>query len=145
MIDSFDKEYAFLSNFYPCVVECSQGIIYPTVEHAFQASKTMDMDDRLIIADTATPGQAKRMGRKVQLVDNWNLVRIRVMERLLRQKFKQERFSSSLKLTKGHELIEGNHWNDTFWGVCRGKGKNNLGKLLMAIRDDLLFPDRTVH
>ena len=36
------------------------------------------------------------------------------------------------------ELIEGNNWNDTFWGVCNNAGENNLGKLLMKIRAALI-------
>ena len=32
------------------------------------------------------------------------------------------------------ELIEGNTWKDTFWGVYKGKGRNELGKILMEIR-----------
>ena len=35
------------------------------------------------------------------------------------------------------ELIEGNEWSDTFWGVCRGQGENWLGKILMKTRDNL--------
>ncbi len=34
-------------------------------------------------------------------------------------------------------LIEGNTWRDTFWGIYEGKGENNLGKLLMKIREEL--------
>jgi predicted NAD-dependent protein-ADP-ribosyltransferase YbiA (DUF1768 family) len=37
------------------------------------------------------------------------------------------------------ELIEGNWWGDTYWGVCNGVGENHLGKLLMKIRD-YLYP-----
>ncbi len=33
------------------------------------------------------------------------------------------------------EIVERNTWNDTFWGVCKGKGENHLGILLMEIRD----------
>ena len=35
------------------------------------------------------------------------------------------------------ELIEGNYWGDTFWGVCNGKGENHLGKILMRVRKEL--------
>lgn len=44
--------------------------------------------------------------------------------------------SEMLEATGDAELIEGNHWGDTFWGVCNGVGQNNLGKLLMAIRSE---------
>jgi predicted NAD-dependent protein-ADP-ribosyltransferase YbiA (DUF1768 family) len=33
------------------------------------------------------------------------------------------------------EIVEENSWGDTFWGVSGGKGRNELGKLLMKIRD----------
>ena len=39
--------------------------------------------------------------------------------------------------TEDMELIEGNSWGDTFWGVCDGVGENNLGKVLMRVRDRL--------
>jgi predicted NAD-dependent protein-ADP-ribosyltransferase YbiA (DUF1768 family) len=42
-----------------------------------------------------------------------------------------------LLATDDEELVEGNWWNDTFWGVCRGDGENNLGKIIMKVRDEL--------
>ena len=41
---------------------------------------------------------------------------------------------SKLEDTNGKELIEGNPWKDTLWGVCEGKGRNILGIILMEIR-----------
>lgn len=68
---------------------------------------------------------------------NYRLV---VMEQLLREKFSDKNPELKQKLidTYDAELIEGNTWNDTFWGVCGGIGKNHLGKLLMKIRRDLI-------
>ena len=34
-------------------------------------------------------------------------------------------------------IIEGNLWQDTFWGVVNGEGQNNLGLLLMLLRNEL--------
>ena len=31
----------------------------------------------------------------------------------------------------------GGGWGDVFWGVCKGKGKNRLGRILMAVRQEL--------
>jgi predicted NAD-dependent protein-ADP-ribosyltransferase YbiA (DUF1768 family) len=39
-----------------------------------------------------------------------------------------------LLATDEADLVEGNHWNDTFWGVCRGVGQNWLGRILMDER-----------
>ena len=40
-IDKFKNEHEFLSNFYPSPITI-EDITYPTVEHAFQAAKTLD-------------------------------------------------------------------------------------------------------
>lgn len=137
IIDKFDNEFAFLSNFYssPIVYE---GIEYPTVEHAFQAAKTFDFDQRKLIAAADTPGKAKRMGRTVSLRSDWEQVKDGIMEELVRRKF-QSSTSLCLQLwsTGDKELIEGNTWNDTYWGVCNGVGRNQLGKTLMKIREEL--------
>ena len=34
-------------------------------------------------------------------------------------------------------LEEGNTWGDKIWGTVNGQGANNLGKILMQIRDEL--------
>lgn len=135
-IDSFSGEYGFLSNFSPSEVVW-MGDRFPTVEHAYQAAKSRDVIVRRSFAYIETPGEAKRQGRKVQIRDDWESIKINVMRTLLIQKFRDPVLRAKLKATAPHELIEGNWWNDTFWGVCRGIGKNNLGKLLMEIRDGL--------
>lgn len=86
VIDSFSGQYRFLSNFYPSVIDY-EGFEYPTVEHAFQAAKTYDLNERRRIAASATPGDAKRRGRKVKLRDDWETVCRDVMLELIREKF----------------------------------------------------------
>lgn len=136
-IDKFDGDYAFLSNFYeaPTVIN---GITYPTNEHFFQAMKTEDPEEQRKIAEASTPGQAKRLGRAVKLRDNWDSVRIGWMKFGLEQKFSQHPELAQKLIDTGNAwLIEGNTWHDTFWGQCDGVGQNNLGALLMALRDEL--------
>jgi len=137
MIDSFTGDYRFLSNFYPSIIEWC-GISFPTVEHAYQAAKTMNLNQRQTIASLATPGQAKRAGRKIHLRQGWAEMRIEYMNLFLCRKFVLPGCMGELLLSTGNKkLIEGNHWGDTFWGVCRGVGENNLGKLLMTLREQL--------
>lgn len=137
MIDRFDGDYAFLSNFYPSLIfDSNDGFIYPTVEHFFQAKKSLILREREMISKAETPGRAKRMGRKVQLRSDWEDIKLFVMEDALRRKFSKPRFKEALLDTGDEELIEGNWWHDTFWGVCDGIGENNLGKLLMKIREE---------
>lgn len=138
MIDSFDGAYGFLSNFHPTEVRF-EGASYASVEHAYQAAKTKDKSVRQTIAEATTPGIAKRMGNKIPLRMDWSEVRVGVMRKLIHQKFsgKHPRLQKALLETGNEELVEGNWWNDTFWGVCAGKGENNLGKLLMERRAEL--------
>jgi len=135
-IDSFCGKWDFLSNFSNAEVTY-EDVTYPTLEHAFQAAKTLVPNERKMILLARTPGRAKRLGKTVTLRKNWNRLRLRIMEGLLRQKFRQYTDDYfKLMHTAGRDLIEGNHWNDTYWGICKGKGKNHLGKLLMKIRDE---------
>jgi ribA/ribD-fused uncharacterized protein len=135
-IDSFVGEYRFLSNFAPSVIEVD-GFDYPTVEHAFQALKTENPTEREIVRTARTPGQAKKLGRRVTLRADWNTARVSVMKMLLEKKFSNKVLRAELLATEDAELVEGNYWNDTFWGVCRGRGENNLGRLLMEVRSSI--------
>ena len=132
-IDSFRNEHVYLSNFYSCPVQYD-GLTYQNTEAAFQAAKCVDQNEREKFIDL-TPGCAKRLGRRVDLREDWNNVRIDVMKEVLICKFSQNlELKEKLIATGNEELIEGNNWNDRFWGVCRGVGQNHLGKLLMEIR-----------
>lgn len=136
-IDYFDEEYAFLSNFYDSPIE-KDGITYPTNEHFFQAMKTLDEKERKAIAAAETPGKAKRMGRRVNLREDWEAVKVDVMREGLLLKFTTYfELAQKLIATGDAMLVEGNWWNDTFWGVCNGVGCNTLGKLLMQLREEL--------
>lgn len=135
-IDSFNGPYAWLSNFYPAAVKLD-GVVYVTLEHAFQAAKTLDPAERREIQLCSSPGQAKRLDRKVKLRRDWESVKVAVMRGLLRNKFTDSDLARLLRDTGDCELIEGNSWNDRFWGVCGGVGKNWLGRLLMEVRKEL--------
>ncbi len=136
VIDSFSGEHRFLSNFFPCDMDVA-GVRYPTLEHAFQAEKTTVSAEREIVRAAKTPGQAKALGRRVTLREGWNEMRVDVMRELLRIKFSSKVLRAELLATGDAKLVEGNHWNDRFWGVCKGKGENWLGKLLMELREEL--------
>lgn len=133
-IDSFSKEYEFLSNFYSQEITYD-GIKYPTNEHAFQAAKTLDLEERKVISSLPTPGQAKRAGRRVSLRPDWEEVKFDVMKEIVILKFINPALKEKLLATGDSELIEGNTWNDRCWGVCNGVGQNNLGRILMEVRE----------
>jgi len=138
IIDRFTKEtgYDFLSNFYPSTVSF-EGTLYPTVEHAYQAAKTIDPKIREIIKKANGPGEAKKLGQGIKVREDWFEVRLDVMRKLIREKFSNPFLTHRLISTGDSELILGNKWNDKFWGICRGVGENWLGKILMEVREDL--------
>jgi ribA/ribD-fused uncharacterized protein len=147
MIDKFEGRFHFLSNFYLCKVE-HQGIVYPSVEHFYVAMKSNDEqlvdgkyyttgDLREFVATIPTATEVKRFGRKLKLRKDWDTKKIEVMNFGVREKFKNELLKKLLLETGNEELIEGNWWNDKFWGVCDGKGENHLGKILMEVRREL--------
>ena len=135
-IIAFQGAYRFLSNFWPCRVKWATEY-YRSVEHAYQAAKTVSPLEQAKVRDCVTAGDAKRMGRKITLRPDWDLDKLSVMLDLVRQKFQDPMLQRQLLSTEDVELIEGNYWNDTFWGVCNGKGQNNLGKILMRVRSEV--------
>jgi ribA/ribD-fused uncharacterized protein len=137
IVDQFRGEHFFLSNFYPATVLLA-GINFQTTEHAFQWFKTLDPTERELVRTATTPGRAKAMGGQVTQRADWDSIRINVMYQINRAKFTQHPdLQAKLLMTGDSVLIEGNSWGDTFWGVCKGKGENWLGKILMQIREEL--------
>ncbi len=137
IIDSFEGKYRFLSNFYPVTLNFG-GISFPTAEHAYQAAKSTDLNDWIAISHIVSPGKAKRAGQKLKLRPDWRFFRLHIMEEIVRRKFMNKKLRNLLISTDDAELIEGNNWDDTFWGVCDGIGENHLGKILMKIRKEIL-------
>lgn len=138
----FRGEHHFLSNFYLCNVEY-EGIIYPSSEHAFQAAKTLDISERQAISCLKKPAEAKRAGNKLDLRENWDSIRVKIMWDIVLAKF-QQNYPLREKLLQTGEclLIEGNRWHDNFYGVCycdscKGHGLNYLGRTLMHVRGQL--------
>lgn len=137
-VNRFRGEWWFLSNFYPIEVEYN-GEKYATAEHAYQAAKTLDLTAHDAVKNAPTAGVAKRMGKTVPLRDRWKTLRIPIMLQIVRAKFSRPSMRMLLLSTCDFELIEGNHWHDTFWGVdaVSGKGANVLGQILMQVRAEL--------
>src|SRR5580765_6750563 len=134
-INNFSGEYKFLSNFYLWPIKCD-GLMYPALENAFQAQKSLDEEGKLEFQNI-TPGKAKQRGRQIECRKDWDKIRNKVMFDLLCTKFNDDELGPKLMATYPAKLVEGNWWGDEYWGRCNGKGKNVLGKLLMDVRDAL--------
>lgn len=143
----FRNEYKFLSNFQYAEV-IYNGIIFPTVENAFQAAKTLDKTEQLRFK-TIAPNEAKKLGRKVSLRPDWETVKTQIMKHLLQQKFpldpedKNYWLSEKLANTGDGMIVEENTWHDNAWGACTCARcqnkihKNLLGQLLMERRTEI--------
>lgn len=150
-IAGFSGPHRFLSNFWSARVLYG-AVAYPSVENAYQAAKSVhwvkggrcglldDVEQAGIFAElaTCTAGQAKRIGRRLLLRPDWEEIKLEVMRDLIAQKFAPGTKLAQLLLdTLNSPLIEDNTWGDVFWGVCKGRGLNHLGRLLMAQRQHL--------
>ena len=135
-IDRFRGDHAFLSNFHRHPFRWD-GDTWATAEAPFQAAKTRDERMRERIRAAASPGEAKRLGRRADLRLDWEQIKDDVMHSVLQAKFAVPELRDALLATGDAELVEGNTWGDVYWGVCGGKGRNQLGRTLMRIRDDI--------
>lgn len=137
MINKFSGDYEFLSNFYRRPLPLFDGSTAQTLEHAYQAIKMANQSDYLTVLSCDSPGQAKRIARKLPMRHDWEMIKTSVMLSLLRKKFNEGHLKELLLATGHSELVEGNTWGDKFWGVCGGEGKNMLGRLLMLVREEV--------
>ena len=111
------------------------GYTFQNTEAAFQAQKDLSRINEFVNLD---PRESKRLGRRVKLRTDWEQVKDFIMYEICKAKFTQN-LDLRIKLLKTYDatLIEGNTWGDTYWGVCKGRGKNKLGITLMKIREEL--------
>lgn len=141
MINLLQKENRFLSNFHPAKFTYG-NINWCSVEHAYQSLKfTGEKFDEAY--KLTNPYDIKKFANenKIHVSQDFHSIKIKLMYELVREKFIQNPdLKQKLLDTNNQELIEGNTWNDTFWGVCNGQGQNWLGKILMLVRSELNKP-----
>lgn len=139
MITSFKDDYEFLSNFYPCKIEYG-NLVFPSVENAYQAMKCANPNDMIQFVNIS-PAEAKKLGRKVTMVEDFDEIKYNVMRYLLDQKFEDKKLQKLLLETAPESIVEGNYWHDNYWGICsceKCKDKikhNHLGELLQRKRN----------
>lgn len=142
VIDRFRYEFVFLSNFYHCEITWhgfhpATSQQFASAEHAYQASKAQHVSEYDCVVNAPSASIAKKRGRKVTLKADFMQNRLQIMSSILLAKFSCAELAYKLCATEDAELIEGNDWGDTFWGVSHGVGTNHLGKLLMEHRTRL--------
>ena len=140
-IKGFFGENRWLSNFYPCKIKIG-GEEFSSVEQYYMYRKSPDKDYRAKILKEHNPKKLKRLGYQCVLRPDWEEFKRAVMNKAVFLKFSQnEDLKEKLLATGEAYLEETNKWNDTYWGVCNGKGENYLGKILMDIRKTIRVLD----
>lgn len=159
VIPEFRGKYYFLSNYHTARMTW-RGIEFTSGEQAFAYAKTFfAIDDKpsnhngefvsegeyfqAHILKAQAPGEAKKLGRQVKInVAEWDKMKIQYMREIVHAKFRtgEGDLVGQLINTGACMLVEGNNWNDTFWGRCKDKntgkmvGFNTLGVILMEER-----------
>jgi ribA/ribD-fused uncharacterized protein len=136
MIKGFFGEYRWLSNYHVCEVEYD-GRLFTSSEAAYHSAKNEDsyIKEQL---QKLSPLESKQFGSKIRLRKDWESLKREVMYDCLKSKFTRNKDLSAKLLETGSKYLEEtNYWDDTYWGVCNGKGKNMLGELLMKIRNEI--------
>ena len=154
MITSFKGKYDFLDPAYYSLAEYD-GVIYNSAEAAFLAAQYDDPYFRSMFRNSALPiWRARELARRLQKRRDWTSeLSLEVMRQITLDKFlRSGKLSSLLLATHDEPIIAENNWHEQFWGRCicnsqPGKygqkdaclmpASNNLGKVLMSIRDQL--------
>lgn len=138
-IPYYENSYFALHNFSAHAI-LYKGIVYPTVEHAFHASKFDDEKIREEIRIAGSPFLAYELGQKYKSIrkNNWDEIKVDILYEIMVEKVRQyEEVKNTLLATGDEEIVEDNP-NDDFWGNGQdGKGQNQAGKILMKIREEL--------
>lgn len=124
------------SNFYPSPI-LVDGRIYPTVEHYYQACKTVTEEKHEMIRCARTAAKTKRMGTRIEVRPDWEEVKLDVMRIGLQAKFHQHPLLARRLLSTGNRPLHEASPNDRFWGWMDGKGDDFLGRLLTKMREEL--------
>ena len=142
VIDNFRGDYACFSNFSPHKVTYNK-FTYKRSEHAFQAQKATNKKDHDYVACADSPVDAKRRGNEIECRPDFKEKKVGIMAVIVHHKFDQNVNPRQVLLNTGSALlIEGNWWHDDFWGMVKNDagiwvGENNLGEILMIVRECL--------
>ena len=131
-------EHLFLSSWYmesPLIID---NIIFHCVHQAFYASMTDDREVKLQISKLKTPEKIRELGAtliKPKHTEAWQIEKMFSLN-----KIKFENYSVLMKKLKdtgyGTKLENRLVYPDLLFGTYQNKGSDNLGKILMKIRDN---------
>ncbi len=117
------------------------GIMYPTLEHAYQALRLVPGPWREEVRISTSPLDAWRVGQiyksKPEAIDS-KVDKAELMERLMRLKLEQHDDIKDVLLASGNRGLHKVFGTDYYWGTGHdGSGQNVMGILWMKLRDEL--------
>ncbi|MBB1553063.1 MAG: NADAR family protein [Clostridiales bacterium] len=141
VIGFYPREFYPFDNFSSFKVEWN-GYLFASVEEAYQAASFMGSDEELVekIKKSHSADEAQRIAyaNRDKRREDWDDVKISIMEELLRLKIEQNPYvKKKLLQTEDYMIVEDSP-KDDFWGWGPNRnGQNNLGKLWMKLREEL--------
>jgi predicted NAD-dependent protein-ADP-ribosyltransferase YbiA (DUF1768 family) len=134
LFDHHDGGHPYLANDYAAVITIERAV-FPTVEHAYWAYATTDLDVREQIARAPSWREARKIGQAAPLRPDWNVIRIAVMTQLVCENFRQHPdLATKLIATGDGRLINGVD-SSRYWGDYH-QGRNWL--ILELVRAELV-------
>ena len=147
VIGFYPREFYPLDNFSSFKVEWN-GYLYSSVEEAYQAASFMGSDEEMVqaIKKSHSADEAQRIAyaNKDKRRDDWDLIKLDVMELLLRLKLEQNPYVLKKLLQTGDYYIVEDSPKDSFWGWGPDRcGENQQGKLWMKLRKELVLKEES--
>ena len=141
VIGFYPREFYPFDNFSSFKVEWN-GYLFSSVEEAYQAASFMGSDEELVekIKKSHSAYEAQRIAyaNRDKRREDWDDVKISIMEELLRLKIEQNPYVKKKLLQTGDYMIVEDSPKDDLWGWGPNRnGQNNLGKLWMKLREEL--------
>ena len=130
-----EDAYRWLSNYHECKIRF-KGMKFTSSEAAYQAAKYVDPEIKKQFIGI-TGAQAKKLAKSLEITTpNWHEIKYEVMSSIIFDKFLRNKDIREKLLQTGNKYLEEtNHWGDVYWGICNGKGQNNMGRILMGVRE----------
>ena len=153
----FKNEKRYLSNMYPCQIVISdndfpnvKAFTYKSSEHLYQSLKSEDLNWHIFLNQFDRPENTKTEAKKrlktllangkdtFLMKEGFHDIKYDLMYKIVYLKFSQNQDLKEKLINEVGLIEERNCWNDRYWGTVDGIGENNLGKILMSVRDILL-------
>jgi len=135
-IHGFVGDYRWLSNFYPCPISF-RGLQYHSAEAIYQSCKFPPAERAIYTRLDAAAAKKLAHSKNVDQAW-WDARKDEVMRQALWAKFTQNPDLAARLLATGDKCLEEtNWWDDEYWGVYQGRGRNTLGRMLMEVRSRL--------